>query len=132
MKKPINKKTTLKKEVVKTKVIIKKEPVIKIKYTWDIENIEINNLTNIINQITYELIGTLNKQSYPVSGTIIIPKDGDPHNKVETSDYKTLTKQEIIDYAISKISEKHLESMKVLIVQNFNGIKIIDKTFWKS
>jgi hypothetical protein len=155
MKKPIVKKASVKKEVVKevavkAKPIAKKpikevktiskivkpvfveEPIIEIKYSWDIENIEINNLTNVITQITYELIGTLNDQSYPVSGTILIPKEGVLSNKVETGDYKTLTKQEIIDYMVSRISEKHAESMKALITQNFNGTKIIDKTFWKS
>jgi hypothetical protein len=160
MKKPIVKKVPIKKEVikevaVKAKPVVKKpavkklikevkpttkivkpvfveKPIIEINYSWDIENIEINNLTNIITQITYELIGTLNEESYPVSGTILIPKDGGSSNKVETSDYKTLTKQEIINYIASKVSEKHLESMKALITQNLNGTKIINKTFWKS
>jgi len=155
MKKSIVKKASVKKEVIKevaikTKPVVKKlikevkpttkivkpvfveKPIIEISYSWDIENIEINNLTNVITQITYELIGTLNDESYPVSGTIIIPKDGDSSNKVETSDYKTLTKQEIINYIASKVSEKHLESMKALITQNVNGTKIINKTFWKS
>ena len=155
MKKSIVKKASVKKEVIKevaikTKPVVKKlikevkpttkivkpvfveKPIIEINYSWDIENIEINNLTNVITQITYELIGTLNDESYPVSGTIIIPKDGDSSNKVETSDYKTLTKQEIINYIASKVSEKHLESMKALITQNVNGTKIINKTFWKS
>jgi len=160
MKKPIVKKVPIKKEVieevaVKAKPVVKKpavkklikevkpttkivkpvfveKPIIEINYSWDIENIEINNLTNVITQITYELIGTLNEESYPVSGTILIPKDGGSSNKVETSDYKTLTKQEIINYIASKVSEKHLESMKALITQNVNGTKIINKTFWKS
>jgi hypothetical protein len=155
MKKSIVKKASVKKEVIKevaikTKPVVKKlikevkpttkivkpvfveKPIIEISYSWDIENIEINNLTNVITQITYELIGTLNDESYPVSGTIIIPKDGGFSNKVETSDYKTLTKQEIINYIASKVSEKHLESMKALITQNVNGTKIINKTFWKS
>jgi hypothetical protein len=155
MKKSIVKKASVKKEVIKevaikTKPVVKKlikevkpttkivkpvfveKPIIEISYSWDIENIEINNLTNVITQITYELIGTLNDESYPVSGTIIIPKDGGSSNKVETSDYKTLTKQEIINYIASKVSEKHLESMKALITQNVNGTKIINKTFWKS
>ena len=141
MKKSIVKKASVKKEVIKevaikTKPVVKKlikevkpttkivkpvfveKPIIEISYSWDIENIEINNLTNVITQITYELIGTLNDESYPVSGTIIIPKDGGSSNKVETSDYKTLTKQEIINYIASKVSEKHLESMKALITQN--------------
>ena len=155
MKKSIVKKASVKKEVIKevaikTKPVVKKlikevkpttkivkpvfveKPIIEISYSWDIENIEINNLTNVITQITYELIGTLNDESYPVSGTIIIPKDVGSSNKVETSDYKTLTKQEIINYIASKVSEKHLESMKALITQNVNGTKIINKTFWKS
>ena len=155
MKKSIVKKASVKKEVIKevaikTKPVVKKlikevkpttkivkpvfveKPIIEISYSWDIENIEINNLTNVITQITYELIGTLNDESYPVSGTIIIPKDGGSSNKVETSDYKTLKKQDIINYIASKVSEKHLESMKALITQNVNGTKIINKTFWKS
>ena len=128
-KKPIKEVKTISKIV---KPVFVEEPIIEIKYSWDIENIEINNLTNVITQITYELIGTLNDQSYPVSGTILIPKEGVLSNKVETGDYKTLTKQEIIDYMVSRISEKHAESMKALITQNLNGTKIIDKTFWKS
>lgn len=150
MKKPIVKKTSVKKEVVEKKSVVKtpvkkvktiskivkpvfiEEPIIEIDYSWDIENIEINNLTNIISQITYEFIGTLIDQTHTVSGTVLIPKTSDTHNKVETSDYNTLTKQEIIDYIISKVSERHLDAMKGLIIQNFNGTKIIDKSFWKS
>jgi outer membrane biosynthesis protein TonB len=138
IKKPIKKPNTktLSKEVKVITKIVKpvfvEKPVIEINYSWDIENIEIDNLTNVINQITYELIGTLNDESYPVGGTILISKNEGSTNKVETSDYKTLTKQEIIDYIISKVSEKHLDVMKALIIQNFNGSKIIDKNFWKS
>lgn len=142
MKKPITKKTSVKKEVVKKKVIvktpnkkvksiIKEEPIIEIDYTWDIESIEVNNLTNIISQITYEFIGTLIDQKHIVGGTILISKTSDIPNKVETSDYNTLTKQEIIDYIISKVSERHIDAMKNMIIQNFNGNKIIDKSFWK-
>ena len=155
MKKPIVKKTPAKKEVAKKEVVEKKpivktpvkkvktiskivkplfieEPIIEINYNWDIESIEINNLTNVISQITYEFIGTLIDQTHTISGTIVISKTSDIPNKVETSDYKTLTKQEIIDYIISKVSERHLDVMKGMIIQNFKGTKIIDKTFWKS
>jgi hypothetical protein len=148
MKKPIIK-TPIVKEVVKevVKKVVKQipieKPIIKksikakpivpeIIYSWDLENIEINNLTNVISQITFEFIGTLIDQTHTISGTILIPKTTDTPSKVETSDYNTLTKQEIIDYIISKVSERHLDVMKALIIQNFNGNKIIDKTFWKS
>ena len=155
MKKPIAKKVAAKKEVAKKEVVEKKpivktpvkkvktiskivkplfieEPIIEINYSWDIESIEINNLTNVISQITYEFIGILIDQTHTISGTIVVPKTSDIPNKVETSDYKTLTKQEIIDYIISKVSERHLDVMKDMIIQNFKGTKIIDKTFWKS
>jgi hypothetical protein len=155
MKKPIAKKVAAKKEVAKKEVVEKKpivktpvkkvktiskivkplfieEPIIEINYSWDIESIEINNLTNVISQITYEFIGILIDQTHTISGTIVVPKIIDTHSKVETSDYKTLTKQEIIDYIISKVSERHLDVMKDMIIQNFKGTKIIDKTFWKS
>lgn len=150
MKKPIVKKASVKKEVVEKKPIVKtpvkkvktiskivkplfiEEPIIEINYSWDIESIEINNPTNVISQITYEFIGTLIDQTHTISGTIVISKISDIPNKVETSDYKTLTKQEIIDYIISKVSERHLDVMKGMIIQNFKGTKIIDKTFWKS
>ena len=142
MKKSTIKKTSIKKEVVKKKPIVKtiskivkpifvEEPIIEIDYTWDIESIEINTLTNIISQITYEFIGTLIDQKHIVGGTILISKASDISNKVETSDYNTLTKQEIIDYIISKVSERHINTMKNMIIQNFNGNKIIDKSFWK-
>lgn len=153
MKKPIIKKSSTKKEVVKevakkvVKKVVKQMPIKKsiikkpikakpivpeIIYSWDLENIEINNLTNVISQITFEFTGTLIDQTHTISGTILIPKTADTPSKVETSDYNTLTKQEIIDYIISKVSERHLDVMKALIIQNFNGNKIIDKTFWKS
>ena len=71
MKKSIVKKASVKKEVIKevaikTKPVVKKlikevkpttkivkpvfveKPIIEISYSWDIENIEINNLTNVI------------------------------------------------------------------------------------
>lgn len=150
MKKTLIKKTSAKKEVIEKKPIVKtpikkvktiskivkpvfiEKPIIEIDYSWDIESIEINNLTNTISQITYEFIGTIIDQTYSVSGTLLIPKISDTHNKVETSDYNILTKQEIIDYIISKVSERHLDAMKTMIIQNFNGTKIIDKSFWKS
>ena len=142
MRKSTVKKTSVKKEVVKKKPIVKiiskivkpvfiEEPIIEIDYTWDIESIEVNNLTNIISQITYEFIGTLIDQKHIVGGTILISKTSDTLNKVETSDYNTLTKQEIIDYIISKVSERHIDVMKNMVIQNFNGNKIIDKSFWK-
>lgn len=142
MRKSTVKKTSVKKEVVEKKPIVKtiskivkpvfiEEPIIEIDYTWDIESIEVNNLTNIISQITYEFIGTLIDQKHIVGGTILISKTSDNPNKVETSDYNTLTKQEIIDYIISKVSERHINTMKNMIIQNFNGNKIIDKSFWK-
>jgi hypothetical protein len=150
MRKSTVKKTSVKKEVLEKKPIVKipvkkvktiskivkplfiEEPIIEINYSWDIESIEINNLTNVISQITYEFIGTLIDQTHTISGTIVISKTSDIPNKVETSDYKTLIKQEIIDYIISKVSERHLDVMKGMIIQNFKGTKIIDKTFWKS
>jgi len=133
IKKPVKTKPIV--EKVKTVKIVKpvfvEKPIIKIKYNWDIENIEVNNLTNVISQITYEFIGTLIDQTHIVGGTILISKTSDTPNKVETSDYNTLTKQEIIDYIISKVSERHINTMKNMIIQNFNGNKIIDKSFWK-
>ena len=150
MRKSTVKKTSVKKEVLEKKPIVKipvkkvktiskivkplfiEEPIIEINYSWDIESIEINNLTNVISQITYEFIGTLIDQTHTISGTIVISKTSDIPNKVETSDYKTLIKQEIIDYIISKVSERHLDVMKGMIIKNFKGTKIIDKTFWKS
>ncbi len=149
MRKSTVKKTSVKKEVVEKKPIVKtpvqkvktiskivkpvfiEEPIIEINYSWDIENIEVNNLTNIISQITYEFIGTFIDQTHTVSGTVLIPKTSDIPNKVETSDYKSLTKQDIIDYIISKVSERHLDTMKNMIIHYFNGNKIIDKSFWK-
>ena len=139
VKKPIKAKPVIiiptKENKVTTKIVkplFIEEPIIEINYDWDIESVEINNITNVISQITYEFIGTLMDQKHIVSGTIVIPKITNTSNKVETSDYKILTKQEILDYIISKVSERHLETMKGLIIQNFNGSKIIDKTFWKS
>jgi len=133
IKKPVKTKPIV--EKVKTVKIVKpvfvEKPIIKIKYNWDIENIEVNNLTNVISQITYEFIGTLADQKYSLAGTIVISIDEGSTNKVEISDYRSLSKQEILDYIISKVSDKHLESMKGLIVQNLSGSKIIDKTFWE-
>jgi hypothetical protein len=139
VKKPIKAKPnakTLSKEVkVITKIIkpLFKKPIVpEIIYSWDLENIEINNSTNVIVQITYEFIGILNDQKYALAGTITLPKDVNPNSKVETGDYRNLLKEEIIDYIINNVSERHIETMKGLIIQNFNGSKIIDKTFWKS
>jgi len=114
------------------KPLFEKPIVPEIIYSWDLENIEINNSTNVITQITYEFIGTLNGQKYPLAGTISLPKEVNLNSKVETGDYRSLSKEEIIDYIISNVSERHVETMKDLIIQNFNGTKIIDKTFWKS
>ena len=142
IKKPIKTKPiakTLIEEVKEVKIITKivkplfEKPIVpEIIYSWDLENIEINSSTNVIVQITYEFSGTLNGQKYPLAGTITLPKEVNHNSKVETGDYRSLSKQEIIDYIISSVSERHLETMKGLIIQNFNGSKIIDKTFWKS
>ena len=68
MRKSTVKKTSVKKEVLEKKPIVKipvkkvktiskivkplfiEEPIIEINYSWDIESIEINNLTNVIMQ----------------------------------------------------------------------------------
>jgi len=149
MRKSTVKKTSVKKEVLEKKPVVKtpvkkvktiskivkpvfiEEPIIEINYSWDIESIEINNLTNVISQITYEFTGALIDQTHSVSGTVLISKTPDTPNKVETSDYNTLTKQDIIDYIISKVSQRHIDVMKNMVIQNFNGNKIIDKSFWK-
>jgi len=122
------------KEVKPTTRVIKPifsiEPIEEIIYSWDLENIEINNFTNVITQITYEFIGIYKDQKYSLMGTLLIPEAKSNAHKIITKDYRHLIKQEILDYIIENVSERQVEAMKSLIVQNLKGTKIISKIFW--
>tara|TARA_Y100000385_G_scaffold284984_1_gene344021 strand:+ start:1467 stop:1955 length:489 start_codon:yes stop_codon:yes gene_type:complete len=135
-KKQVKKKTTKPKAKPKAKgpIIIKpvfnEKPIQHIQYSWDIENIEVSESNTII-KIFYIYTGTSKNYKVGKSASCsgLIETKHDPTNKVETSDYKNLKRQDLISYIQSFVSLRQVQQMKNIIVNELSDSKKIIKPF---
>ena len=133
-KKQVKKKTTKPKTKTKGPIIIKpvfnEKPIQHIEYSWDIENIEVSESNTII-KIFYIYTGISKNYKVDKSASCsgLIETKHDPTNKVETSDYKNLKKQDLISYIQSFVSLRQVQQMKNIIVNELGDGKKIIKPF---
>ncbi len=142
-KKKVIKKTTSKKAVEKKpavkKAVVKKPLDVqpKVKYTWEIVSIDAydhpDNGKGLINQIVYELIGTIVKDSTKrtASTTGAIAVHYDIKNKFSTTDYKQFTKTQILSYVQKNVKQQHLEAMiSIVDGELFKTKKTVTEVSW--
>ena len=129
VKKPQAKKTI--KKVVKKST----QPTIKdIVYSWEIISL-VTRQDDSIEQIIYELHGSVGK--YKKKRTAIAQAAFavifDPKDKISTSDYRSLQKNEVIKYLKSKISENYLLTLKEIVQEQLfsKTPKVVTEISWK-
>ena len=137
VKKPVSKKP-VKKKIAKTKpkgpIIIKPTFTEKlseyIEYSWDIENIEISESNTVLKIFyVYKGVGRNYKTERATECSGLIETTHDSNNKVETTDYKNLKKEDLISYIQSFVSLRQVKEMKNIIINELSDSKKIVKPF---
>ena len=113
---------------------------INITYHWELDNIIVDN-KKIIKKIKYNYTGTIDNtdpvKKFAIPGQYSVIKNS--NSRVETSDYRFLSKDELLDYLIENISQIEIETLqnfiqialKEDIQQLLNNSEEIDKSFWQ-
>lgn len=123
-----------------TPLVESKPTNINITYHWELDNIIVDN-KKIIKKIQYNYTGTIDntdpvkKVSMPGEYSVI----KNSNSRVETSDYRFLSKNELLDYLIENISQIEIKTLqnfiqialKEHIQQLSNNLEEIDKSFWQ-
>tara|TARA_R110001592_G_scaffold155883_3_gene385980 strand:+ start:446 stop:994 length:549 start_codon:yes stop_codon:yes gene_type:complete len=133
----------LKKELEEKIQIQKQIDNIKIRYSFHIESLDVNDL-NIIEEIVYRYKGTrvipktlkgmIEPKTAEVTGVYIVSNNTDTFNSpVETTDYNTLSRKEIILFLSKSIRLEYQHSMRDIINKELvEKNKKINKLPWKS
>ena len=136
-KKPVKK--PVKKSVKKPVKKIVKKPIKKVDdasdiiYAWEIVSLETHGEKGTIEHIIYEVIGVVGKGSKrrTASTTAALAVSYDVKDPYSTKDYKIFSKQEILTYIQSKISDKYIGVLKDNVSEQlFPSKKIVTKFSW--
>jgi hypothetical protein len=113
---------------------------INITYHWELDNIIVDD-KKITKKIKYNYTGTIDNtdpvKKFEIPGQYSVIKNS--NSRVETSDYRFLSKDELLDYLIENISQIEIETLQNLIQialkediqQLLNNSEEIDKSFWQ-
>jgi hypothetical protein len=113
---------------------------INITYHWELDNIIVDN-KKITKKIKYNYTGTIDNtdpvKKFTIPGEYSVIKNS--NSRVETFDYRFLSKDELLDYLIENISQIEIETLQNLIQialkediqQLLNNSEEIDKSFWQ-
>jgi len=138
-KKTKSKKSISKKPVKKPVKKIVKKPIKKVDdasdiiYIWEIVSLEAHGEKGTIEHIIYELIGIVGKgaKRRTASTTAALSVSYDLKDPYSTTDYKVFSKQQLLTYIQSKVSDKYIGVLKDNVKEQlFPSKKIITKFSW--